>query len=98
MTEVPLPRIDAAETVSVVVACREFVELVTDYQEGVLPERVERAISAHLALCQPCVDYLDQMRATASALGSLPTPTLSAAARDELLDLYAQLHRSAGSG
>ncbi len=98
MTEVPHPRTDAAESVAVMVACREFVELVTEYQEGALPPRVERAISAHLALCEPCVDYLDQMRATASALRGLPTPALSPAARDEVLDLYAQLHRSPGSG
>lgn len=64
---------------SVVVACREFVELVTVYQEGALPPRVERAIRDHLGLCEPCIDYLDQMRATASALRGPPTPTLSPA-------------------
>jgi hypothetical protein len=97
MTEVPHPRTDAAETVAVMVACREFVELVTEYQEGALPPRVEQAIHDHLALCEPCVDYLEQMRATASALRDLPAPTLSPAARDELFDVYAQLHRSPGS-
>jgi anti-sigma factor RsiW len=74
------------------VACREFVELVTDHLEGALPEHVDRAVLAHLELCDPCVTYLEQMRSTAAALRTLPAPTLPEAARDRLLDVFTALH------
>jgi anti-sigma factor RsiW len=74
------------------IACREFVELVTDHLEGALPEDVERAIADHLELCDPCVVYLEQVRRTAGALRTLPTPALPAPARDHLLEVFARLH------
>ena len=74
------------------VACREFVELVTDHLEGALPEHVDRAVLAHLELCDPCAIYLEQMRSTAAALRTLPAPTLPEAARDRLLDVFTALH------
>jgi anti-sigma factor RsiW len=74
------------------IACREFVELVTDHLEGALPEHVDRAVAAHLELCDPCVVYLEQMRSTAAALRTLPAPTLPEAARERLLDVFTALH------
>ena len=85
----PPPADDALLTV----ACREFVELVTDHLEGALPEHVERAVLAHLELCDPCVIYLEQMRSTTAALRALPAPTLPPAARDRLLEVFTTLHR-----
>ena len=75
-----------------VVACREFVELVTEHLEGTLPEEVELAIARHLELCEPCVVYLEQTRATVRLLGSLPTPSLPPVVKDRLLEVYARLH------
>jgi predicted anti-sigma-YlaC factor YlaD len=92
MHEVPFPRAGDVDPPSVAVACREFVELVTEHLEGTLPDEVDRAIREHLALCDPCVQYLDQIRATASLLGDQPRPTLSPVVREELLDVYAGLH------
>ncbi|MCV2487848.1 zf-HC2 domain-containing protein [Geodermatophilus sp. YIM 151500] len=80
------------------VACQEFVELVTDYLEGALPPPVERAVATHLALCDPCVRYLDQIRRTTAALGTLPAPTLAPAVRAELLDVFDRLHPRPGDG
>ena len=57
-----------------VVACREFVELVTEHLEGTLPEEVARAIRAHLELCDPCVVYLEQTRITVLLLRTLSGP------------------------
>jgi predicted anti-sigma-YlaC factor YlaD len=49
--------------------CRELVELVTDYLEGAL-ELAERArFEAHLAECQACRDYVEQMRTTVRLTG-----------------------------
>ncbi|WP_199522244.1 anti-sigma factor family protein [Geodermatophilus marinus] len=74
------------------VACQEFVELVTEHLEGALPPAVERAVVAHLALCDPCVEYLAQVRATTAALAQLPPPTLPEPVRDQLLGLFGRLH------
>jgi anti-sigma factor RsiW len=51
--------------------CVEFVELVTLYLEGALPTHRRLLVERHLAFCSPCVDYLDQMRATIRATGTL---------------------------
>jgi anti-sigma factor RsiW len=75
-----------------VVACRELVELVTEHLEGTLSDELERAISAHLALCDPCVEYLEQIQSTARLLGTLPAESLPPAVRSELLEVYTQLH------
>jgi anti-sigma factor RsiW len=77
------------------VACREFVELVTEYLEGALPPELERAVTGHLALCDPCVTYLEQVRGTTGLLRSLPAPALPPAARQELLDVWDRVHRTA---
>jgi anti-sigma factor RsiW len=58
------------------VACRELVELVTEYLEGALPPDEVLAVEAHLAGCGGCERYLDQMRATVRALGSVPVDVL----------------------
>jgi anti-sigma factor RsiW len=44
--------------------CKELVELVTDYFDGVLPEDVREAFDAHIVLCPGCDFYLEQMRTT----------------------------------
>jgi predicted anti-sigma-YlaC factor YlaD len=46
------------------ISCREVVELVTDYLEGVLDPEVEARFVKHLELCPPCVDYVEQIRTT----------------------------------
>jgi anti-sigma factor RsiW len=52
-------------------SCKELVELVTDYLEGVLaPDRVA-ALDAHLAGCDGCDTYVEQMRQTVVALRGL---------------------------
>jgi hypothetical protein len=80
-----------------VVACREFVELVTEHLEGTLPAEMEQAIAAHLELCDPCIDYLDQMRGTVGLLRTLPTGTLPVGARTQLLEIYNRLHGTPGA-
>lgn len=42
--------------------CREFVELVTDYLAGALPEHESVRFEAHLAECDSCAGYLQDMR------------------------------------
>jgi anti-sigma factor RsiW len=44
--------------------CRQFVEDVTAYLDGALPEDVVAVIELHLADCPHCREYLQQMRGT----------------------------------
>lgn len=73
-------------------ACRELVELLTDYLEGALPPDEAAAVDAHLAGCDACRTYLQQLRATIEALGSVPVETLSDQACDALLAAFADRH------
>ncbi len=43
-------------------ACRELVELVTDYLDGALPPAERSRLEAHLSGCPACVGYVDQLR------------------------------------
>jgi len=54
------------------VTCQEFVELLTDYVEDALDEPILSRVEEHLALCDGCATYVDQMRATVALLGTLP--------------------------
>jgi anti-sigma factor RsiW len=68
--------------------CRELVELVSDYLEDRLSPRDRARFEAHLAECEYCETYLEQMRQTVRALGRLPEESLSAEARDALLTAF----------
>ena len=41
--------------------CRQVVEAVTDYLEGAMAPRDRLRFDHHLALCEGCQDYLEQM-------------------------------------
>jgi predicted anti-sigma-YlaC factor YlaD len=66
------------------ITCRQFVELVTDYFEGALEPRTMSHVEEHLVICDWCVIYAEQMRATIASLGRLREPT-SAEPPDALL-------------
>jgi anti-sigma factor RsiW len=44
--------------------CRQFVEDVTAYLEGALPDTVMVLVELHLADCPHCREYLAEMRRT----------------------------------
>ena len=70
------------------VACQEFVGLITDYLEGVLPRDGVAAVEHYLSLCALCRRYLAQMRATIDVLGCLPVDALTDDAYDTLLKAF----------
>jgi len=76
-------------------SCKELVELVTDYLEGRLPATVREQLEAHIALCDGCTAYIEQMRLTLSVLGRIPEETIEPAARDELIAAFRELRASA---
>jgi anti-sigma factor RsiW len=69
-------------------ACREFVEQVTSYLEGDLSAVAEQDFIDHLALCDGCERYLEQIRRTAASLADLPAESISTDARTALLDAF----------
>jgi anti-sigma factor RsiW len=73
------------------VACRQVVELVTEYLEGALPEQLRSAVQRHLEECPHCVAYVEQMRTTAASLRDVPVESISPAAREELVAAFRTL-------
>ena len=73
--------------------CDEFVELVTAYLDGALDEATERRFTGHLAECDGCDRYLDQIRRTVHSLATLPSQSLPGQARDRLLAAFRDFRR-----
>ena len=44
--------------------CRELVELVTDYLDGTLPDAERMRFETHMASCEGCDRYVEQIRTT----------------------------------
>jgi anti-sigma factor RsiW len=76
--------------------CVDFVELATDYLEGALPTERRLIVERHLAFCLPCVDYLEQMRATVRATGALREDDVPEPVMESLLDAFREF--SSGGG
>lgn len=57
-------------------ACKEFVELVTDYLDGTLDAARTERFLAHRATCPGCAPYLEQIRQTIGLLRELDRPHL----------------------
>lgn len=68
--------------------CQELVELVTDYLESVLTPEDKERFEAHLAGCEGCATYLQQMRETIQTVGHLDENSLSPEAQENLLRLF----------
>lgn len=68
--------------------CSEVVELVTDYLEGALSPTDRARFEAHLAGCEGCTRYVEQIRATIALTGAVDEDDLSDEAKAELLDAF----------
>ena len=51
--------------------CREVIDLLTDYVEDALPAEERGRVEAHLATCDGCTAYLEQVRETIRLTGML---------------------------
>lgn len=74
--------------------CQELVEVVTDYLEGRLSPVDRARFEAHIADCEYCETYLEQMRQTIRILGRIPEESLSDDARETLLSAFRSWRRS----
>ena len=77
------------------VTCREFVELVTDYGEGALPERRRDLVEEHLVMCDWCKTYMDQLQTTVEAMpAAAETEPVPPSTEDDLLEAFRALRGS----
>jgi len=74
-------------------ACRELVELVTDYLEGALAPGERTRFELHLAVCPGCTEHLHHLRATLRAAGRLSEEALAGDARERLLRAFRDWNR-----
>ena len=73
--------------------CREVVELVSDYLEGALAEGDRMRFEQHLAKCDGCSAYLDQMRQTVRLAGALAPEALDPVFRARLVVAFRDWRR-----
>ena len=70
------------------ISCQQVVEVITDYLEGKLPPEDVAIFEAHLAICDGCQWYLDQMRITIAAVGRIEDAEVPAELRDTVLAAF----------
>lgn len=75
-------------------ACQELVEVITDYLEGTLPDIDRVRFEAHLLTCDPCREYIEQMRTTIRLAGRITLDSISPRTRGELLRAYRRMTES----
>lgn len=71
--------------------CREFVELVSDYLEGTLSPSEQARFEAHVAECDGCPGYLEDVRRMVDSMSDLPEPPVDPATHDALLRAFRDL-------
>ena len=68
--------------------CIELVELVTDYLEGNLDADDRARVERHLAGCDACTAYIDQMRVTIAVVGRVDVDDIPDAMKVELMHAF----------
>ena len=69
-------------------ACQELVEIVTAYFDGAMSRRDRKRFEEHISACENCSTYVEQMRQTIEATGTLREDQIDPAAREELLAVF----------
>jgi anti-sigma factor RsiW len=68
--------------------CKELTEVLTDYLEGVMPLEDRARFEAHLAICDGCATYVDQMRQVIATVHELRADDVEATAPEGLLAAF----------
>ena len=58
-------------------ACQELVEIVTEYLEGGLTDAERQRFDEHVAECDGCANYVEQIRTTIDLAGRVTVDDLS---------------------
>ena len=70
------------------IACRELVEILTEFLDGALDEHSRTQVEQHLVLCSGCAEYLRQFRATIGVTRRLSEQDLPEQVKESLLDAF----------
>ena len=70
------------------ISCQQVVEVITDYLEGKLPPEDVAIFEAHLAICDGCQWYLDQMRITIATVGRIDEADVPDEMRATLMEAF----------
>ena len=68
--------------------CREVVELLNDYLDGTLAALAREEVERHLATCNGCIAFLQQLRATVRVAATLTEDDVPAPVMAELLRAF----------
>jgi anti-sigma factor RsiW len=69
-------------------SCREVVEILGDYLDGAMPTEDRARLEEHLADCEGCTAYLQQLRITIRLNGQLSEEAVSPEAMAPLLEAF----------
>ena len=72
--------------------CKELVELVTAYFERALTDTDARRFDEHLAGCDPCGIYIEQLRTTIALVGRIEPERVSPQMQDALGRAFRDWH------
>jgi predicted anti-sigma-YlaC factor YlaD len=70
------------------VECRQVVEVLTDFLEGGMPPAERVRLEQHLAMCEGCMNYLEQLQGTIRLVGRLDRETVPPTTVAELLRVF----------
>jgi anti-sigma factor RsiW len=73
--------------------CHEVVELITEYLEDALATEDRRRVESHLAECDGCSNYLEQMRETIRLTGMLTEEQVPEEQKQQLLAAFRSWRR-----
>ena len=68
--------------------CHEVIDLLTDYVEDALPAEERRRVEEHLANCDGCTTYLEQVRETIRLTGMLTEEQIPEQEKQRLLAAF----------
>jgi predicted anti-sigma-YlaC factor YlaD len=68
--------------------CHEVIDLLSDYIEGALSTDDRRRVDEHLAECDGCETYLDQMRESIRLIGMVPEDQVPDEQKTALLSAF----------
>ena len=77
-------------------ACKEFVELITAYLDGALPDDLRADVDEHLDMCDGCQNVLAQWRTIINLAGQLTEADVENTdelTRDRLISMFRGLRR-----
>jgi predicted anti-sigma-YlaC factor YlaD len=70
------------------ITCHEVVAILTDYLEGALSEEDRRRVEDHLAICDGCTNYLEQLRDTIRLTGMIDEEQIPDEQKRRLLEAF----------